>query len=315
MKINLIGKNFDKNSGQGIYKYSGELLSELKKTRNIILTNLDGEINHVQQPELIWKVLFKKKIITTIHDIIPIVYGERKFLFRVFFYFSVFLALIKSKKVIVDSISTKKDLIKYFSFAKDKITPIYLGTDDKKFYPLKKRNNKKFTIGYIGGLGKRKNVEIILRIAKETEKENILFKIAGKGPELKKLLELKKKLNLKNIEFVGFVPENKINAFYNSLNLFIFPSFYEGFGLPVLEAMACGIPVITSNRSSLPEVVGNAGILINPNSIIQIKNAIEKVINNKKLQKEMARKSLIQTSKFSWEKTVSEYLKVIRDIQ
>lgn len=314
MKINLIGQSFDKNSGQGIYEYSGELLNELKKTEYSISINLNGDVNHVQQPELIWRALFKKNVITTIHDIIPIVYGERKFLFRVFFYLSILVTCLKSKKIIVDSASTKKDLIRYFPSIKNKIRVIYLGVDFKKFYPIGKKLNKKFIIGYIGGLGKRKNVEFLLHVAKKLEKENILFKIAGKGPCLKKLLELKKKLNLKNVEFSGFIPDENLNEFYNGLDIFIFPSFYEGFGLPVLEAMACGVPVITSNKSSLPEIVGKAAILINPNNMLKIKQAIETVIHDKKLQKEMKRKSLAQASRFSWGKTATEYLKIMKNM-
>ena len=314
MKINLIGTSFEKNSGQGIYKYSGELLKELKKTDNLISINKGGDITHVQQPELIWKALFKKKVITTIHDIIPIIYGERKLPFRIFFYICVLFTCLKSKKIIFDSYSTKKDTLGFFPFIKNKMSVVYLGIDSKKFYPLKKKENKKFIIGYMGGLGKRKNIERILKVANVFKKENIIFKIAGKGPELNKLIRLKKEMRLNNVEFVGFIPENKINLFYNSLDLFLFPSFYEGFGLPVLEAMACGVPVITSNKSSLPEVTGNAAILVNPNKIEEIKRAIEKVLNSKKLQKDMRNLGLIRAKNFSWEKTAEAYLKVIKNI-
>jgi len=312
MKINLIGTSFDINSGQGVYKYSGEILNELKKQGFDVTVNSNGDINHVQQPELIWRALFKKNVITTIHDIIPIVYGERKFLFRIFFYFSILVTCLKSKKIICDSHYTKRDLERFFPFVKNKLDVVYLGYDSKKFYPLKKKNNKEFIVGYIGGLGKRKNVKIILKVAKELEKENILFKIAGKGPELEKLLELTNKLNLKNVEFVGFIPENRINLFYNSLDLFLFPSFYEGFGLPVLEAMACGVPVMVSDRASLPEIVGDAGVIIDIENLRESVRKIKEIIKDKRLQKTLIKRGINRANNFNVDKMLEKTLKVYR---
>ncbi len=315
MEINLIGKNFDINSGQGIYKYSGELLNLLKRKKYEVRINQNGVINHVQQPELIWGSLFKKNLVTTIHDIIPLVYGERKFLFRIFFYFSCLLSCIKSKRVIVVSESTKKDVIRWFPFVKHKIKVIYEGIDSHKFYSDKKSIHKKFIIGYIGGLGKRKNIEFILRLAKEFQNnKKVLFKIAGKGPELDRLLKLKEKMRLNNVNFVGFIPEEKLNKFYNSLDIFIFPSLYEGFGLPVLEAMACGIPTIVSNNSSLPEIVRDSGILINSKDTQRLSKIIINLIKNKKRLKEFSKKAIKISKEFNWNKTMDGTIKVYEEV-
>ncbi|MBU2477333.1 glycosyltransferase, partial [Candidatus Micrarchaeota archaeon] len=100
----------------------------------------------------------------------------------------------------------------------------------------------------------------------------------------------------------------------NLADLFVFPSFYEGFGFPVLEAMKCGCPVITSNVSSLPEVSGNAAIQINPNDINQLSQEIQKILTNKELKKKMIQKGLNQAKKFSWKKCAEKTLKVYEEL-
>lgn len=312
MRINLIGKCFDKNSGQGIYRYSGEILERLKQTENIILTNQTGEINHVQQPELIWKALFKKRVITTVHDVMPLFNNERKFLYRLFFYLSILITSVKSKKIICDSDCTKKDLEKYFPFTKWKNTKIYLGVSGK-FFPIKKREDKKIIIGYLGGLGKRKNVEFILKIAKELPELN--FKIGGKGPEKENLENIKKKLDLHNVEFSGFISDEKMNEFYNSLSLFFFPSFYEGFGLPIVEAMACGVPCIISNGGSLPEIMRGSGIIIDVNNLADSLKKIKNLIKDKKKIKELSQRGVEKAKVFDWKKCVDETIKVYEEIK
>lgn len=308
MKINLIGTNFNLDSGQGVYKYSGEILKRLTKTKNLIVINESGKINHVQQPELIWHALFKKNVVTTFHDVIPLLINERKKLFNLFFRISVFLAVIKSKKIITVSECTKNDLIKFYPRAEKKIEVIYEGVS-AEFFPITGKKSEFFpVIGYVGGLGKRKNIEFILKVAKIMPK--IKFKIGGTGPHKEKLLELSKKLNLKNVEFVGFIPEKEINKFYNSLNLFIFPSLYEGFGLPVVEAMACGTPCVISNQGSLPEIIGNAGIILDLKNLEMSRERILNLIKNKNKLKELSKKSIKRAKYFDWDKCVKKTLGV-----
>lgn len=177
------------------------------------------------------------------------------------------------------------------------------------------KNRKKFVIGYLGGFGKRKNLGFILKLAKKFGKDRkVFFKIAGKGPKKERLENMVKNLGLNNVEFVGFVPDEELNNFYNSLDLFLFPSLYEGFGLPVLEAMACGIPVMVSNIGSLPEIVGDVGMIISINNLIKTKEDIEKIIKNKKIRQEMKNKGIKRTKEFSWDKTINEIIKVYKSI-
>jgi len=338
MKITLIGQSFDKNSGQGVYKFSGYLYENLKKlnkdTKKVVIgdltsplktlfyniigsayksLNIKSNVYLFMMPEISLPCLFKRPSVVVIYDLIPLLIRERKEIFNKYFKFMMKIAL-KSNHLVTVSKSTKKDLINLLNVKKDRISLIYGGVDHKQFYPINKRKkNKKFTLGYIGGLGKRKNIEIILKVAEEFGQENVLFKIAGRGPELNKLIRLKNKLGLNNVEFVGFVPEEKLNNFYNSLDVFIFPSLYEGFGLPVLEAMACGVPIIASNRGAIPEIVGNAGILVNPQSTAQIIGGIKKLMHKKNLEI-LRKKSIKRAKRFGWETTAREYLKLLRNL-
>ncbi len=337
MKITLIGQNFNENSGQGVYEYSNYLYENLKKlndnikkvetgfSKNPIITlwknifvsfyktlKTKSDIYHFMMPEVSFACLFKRPSVVTIHDLIPlIIKNERKKSFNLYFKLMMKITL-RANHLIAVSNSTKKDLIRFFNVPENKISVIYEGVDHKKFYPIKnKRKNKKFVVGYVGGLGKRKNVEYILNIAKEFKNnKNVLFKIVGKGPDLNRLVKLKREMNLDNVEFVGFIPEDKLNKFYNSLDLFIFPSYYEGFGLPVLEAMVCGIPVMVSNVSSLLEIVNDAEILINPKKSEEAVEKIKEIIKNKKLQRKLTQKSIKRAKDFNWDKTAKETVKI-----
>jgi glycosyltransferase involved in cell wall biosynthesis len=264
-------------------------------------------------PEVAFSCLFKRPSIVVIHDIIPLIIDERRKSFNLYFKLMMKIA-IKADHLIAVSKSTKRDLINILKVPEDKISIIYEGVDHKKFYPEKKeKKNKNFVIGYMGGLGKRKNVDYILDIAEKFKgNTKILFKIAGNGPELDRLINLKKERNLKNVEFLGFIPEGRLNNFYNSLNLFVFPSYYEGFGLPVIEAMACGVPVMASNTSSLAEIAEDAGILIDPKKPEDAINQIKDIMKSPKLQKKLQKKGIERAKEFKWDKTASETFKTYK---
>ncbi|GAH85531.1 unnamed protein product, partial [marine sediment metagenome] len=114
--------------------------------------------------------------------------------------------------------------------------------------------------------------------------------------------------------FTDFVPEADLPVYYSGAEVFVLPSVYEGFGFPPLEAMACGCPVVTSNTSSLPEVVGEAGIMVNPLDTDSLAEAMRQVLTDDKLRKEMVRKGLEQANKFSWEKVARETLEVYNQV-
>jgi glycosyltransferase involved in cell wall biosynthesis len=117
-----------------------------------------------------------------------------------------------------------------------------------------------------------------------------------------------------DVRFLGFVPIEVLRIFYDAAKIFVFPSLYEGFGLPPLEAMAHGTPVVTSNVSSLPEVVGNAAVLVHPENVFEIMRALHRVLLDQKLREKMKERSYRQVTKFSWEKSVRRIMEVYREV-
>src|SRR5204862_675963 len=114
--------------------------------------------------------------------------------------------------------------------------------------------------------------------------------------------------------FLGFVPVDALRIFYDVAKIFVFPSLYEGFGLPPLEAMAHGTPVVTSNTSSLPEVVGNAAILVNPENVFEIMHALHRVLLDEPLRERMKQRGYDQAKKFSWDASAREILNVYENV-
>lgn len=239
-------------------------------------------------------------------------------------------ALNKSKKIIAISQNTKQDIIKLFHMTSDKIEVIPLAAnprfriikDIRMIYPvLKKYKLPSHFLLFVGTLEPRKNIVRLIEayyqlIRRKKELRNISLVIAGqKGWYYEEIFETVKKLNLQNnILFLDYVPDKDLPYLYNSALSFIFPSLYEGFGIIILEAMACGVPVIASKTSSLPEVGGDAALYINPYNVNDISQTMEKVILDSGLRKQMVKKGLRQIRNFYWEKTASQTLKVIKSL-
>ncbi len=231
-----------------------------------------------------------------------------------------------SNHLIAISKATKSDLLKYYKLSPHQISSVLLGFDKDIFY--NRSNNEinlvknKYSIGgnyilFVGTLQKRKNMSrLISAFAKLKNECKIKEKlvIVGKLGWLYDDIFIKvKRLGLSNsVIFTGYVPGSDLPALFSGATVFILPSLYEGFGLPLLEAMACGTPVITSKISSLPEVVEEAGIYINnPYSENEIAEKINLVVNNKPLQKELSQKGFLQVQKFSWKNCASKFLSII----
>lgn len=226
-----------------------------------------------------------------------------------------------SDKIIAVSEATKQDIVKHFSILPEKITVTHLGYQER-FKKISdqltiKKTLSKYKINFpyilfVGTIEPRKNIKnLILAFDKLQDNQKLknhhLVIIGRRGWNFSQIEETyQKSVNKEKIHFLNFVADEDLVYFYNGAKVFCYPSIYEGFGLPPLEAAACGVPVVTSNISSLPEVVGEAGELVNPNNYQEITNALEKILLSEKLQKEMSVKSLKQAKKFSWEKCARE---------
>lgn len=235
-----------------------------------------------------------------------------------------------SQHIITISNSTKRDIVSSYKISKNNITVAYPGYDQANFkHPMSEAKNKevknKYSIGnnyiiYIGTVQPRKNLIRLIEAVKRIENLELVVvgKMQGEGKEgwmYEETIQTPRKLGIEDkIKFLGFVPLEDLPYLLSGSKAFILPSLWEGFGIPAVEAMACGAPVIVSNVSSLPEVVGKAGLLIDPYSIDQIEQAIRTIISDKKLQSKCIRLGLIQSKKFSWEKMARVTLKVFNKL-
>ena len=266
------------------------------------------------------------KDIITIHDLTPIRFPNTQIPLTVVHY-KYFLPLLLKRSDIVISVSeySKKEISKYYKIPDSKIKVTYNGIDHDMYKPSRNYNEilNKYNINYqfilyVGTLEPRKNIPTLIKAFYKLRKKGTHHKllIAGsKGWKYEDIFETVKNLNLeKEVIFTDYIPNEDLPALYNAADLFVYPSFYEGFGLPPLEAMACGTPVITSNTSSLPEVVGDAGIMIDPYDVDGFANAMFEVLTNDGLRDDMSEKGLERANMFSWEKTAKETLKVYEEV-
>src|SRR5258708_1436107 len=234
---------------------------------------------------------FKKKEILFVYDISWYLFPQYHRFSRVFYYKMLFQRNIKKAyKIVTISENTKKDLIKFFKVESNRILVIYpnvpkVNNPEKK--PLIKLPQK--YILYVGTLEPRKNVKSIIKAFSYVKNKDCSLLITGKnGWKYKDIYELIKKLNLdKKIVFTGYITDEEKKYLYKHAKLFIYPSLYEGFGIPPLEAMSYGCPVITSDVSSLPEVVGNAGVKVNPKNIKDMTLQIDRILNDSSFKKEL----------------------------
>jgi alpha-1,3-rhamnosyl/mannosyltransferase len=228
--------------------------------------------------------------------------------------------LSKVEAIITISEFSKKEIINLLGLSPAKIYVTYLGVD-QKFMPGEKgmEGLPKEYVLFLGNLEPRKNLETLLRAYQSLPgnlRERYPMVIAGASgwhtQELKKALHLIQ--DREKPILTGYVPQQLLPDLYRGASLFVYPSFYEGFGLPVLEAMACGIPVVASNTSSLPEVVGETGILINPYDADELRDAIGKVLEDPGQRKEMSERGLERAKLFSWDKCARETLSVYQEV-
>jgi glycosyltransferase involved in cell wall biosynthesis len=265
---------------------------------------------------LLWQ-RSKANVIITVHDIIPCATKEYSSFADHILNNLAMHGLKKAQFIIADSEQTKKDLINLLHIPENKIHVIYLGIDHSYFYPkkVKKQTNR---ILYVGSESKRKNLASLFKAIAEVKKiipsvKLIKIGVSQDKKNHEKLVLLAKKLGIEqNIEWKGYV-ENLVEE-YRKAQVFVFPSIYEGFGFPVLEAMACGCPVICSDKSSLPEIAGDAAIYFDGCNYKDLANNIIKVLSDNKVQKTMMTKGVQQAKKFTWEKCAKETQEVYKKV-
>jgi len=275
MRIALLTRFFNSRNG-GIGVYSKNLLRELLRRGHEIdviattwrsaagyflytLVDLrfripkDVEVYHALSPaEAIY--LPKERSVVTFHDLIPLLPEYRKGLnlrSQVCHYWFLFVSrrAAKAAHIICNSEQTRREVIEKFSIPEDKTTVIRMGIHPF-LRPKRKRKHEKFVVGTLSYLDPRKRVDILIRAFRRVNDSDAELWIAGEGADRPRLERMAN--DDKRIKFLGFVPEEKLTDFYNSLDVFVFPSRIEGYGLPIVEAMACRVPVITLSDAIIP---------------------------------------------------------------
>ena len=222
--------------------------------------------------------------------------------------------LNQAQHIICNSYATAKDLVDFFHIPSNKITPIPLAYDSSHFQFLNLPTRNYFL--YIGRQDPYKNLQRLITAFSALPKRND-YQLWLAGPYDKRyspLLEIQtQELGINHlVKFLNYVPYDELPIIINQAIALVFPTLWEGFGLPVLEAMACGTPVITSNISSLPEVAGDGAILINPYHIEEITAAMKMIINDSETRKQLSEKGLKRVNQFSWEKTGLATVEVLK---
>ena len=264
------------------------------------------------------------RYVVTIHDLSFLVYPEHySFLFRSYYYHSIKNSIKNADIVAADSISTKNDIKKFYGIDDSKVEVIPLGLSD--FYDCKNAVYEAARIiddPYILTISthpKRKNIYGVLEALKKFKKIRQKIVIAGLITK-DNLIELNKEIKRLNLEdrviLAGYVDEEKLKNLYSNADLFIYPSFYEGFGFPILESMACMTPVITSNVSSMPELMPQKEWLVDPLSVNEIGEKMSKILNLSQIDKNrMLEQNYEFCKKFNWTKTARMYMEIFERLK
>jgi glycosyltransferase involved in cell wall biosynthesis len=271
----------------------------LKKIGSPLLVNLcnTAPLNYINK-------------VVTLHDITFKLFPNNfSFLFRSYYNFIIPRILQSSKKIITVSNFSKREILKHYNIKENKVDVVYNAVC-KVFNPIKNENSTKYILG-VSSLSRHKNFDMLIQAYNKIKCKDIkLYIVGGKNKYLRTSLTDEHNLN-PNIIFTGRVSDKELAELYSNSLCFIFPSLYEGFGIPPLEAMACGSPVVVSNVASLPEVCGDAALYFDPSNIDNISETILKVIKNDRIIKDLRRKGFIRVKKYSWKKSANKLISII----
>lgn len=288
----------------------------------ISVQRFTGEIDVFHSPDFVLPPVGDIPSVLTIHDLSFIHYPEAftpsllKYLNNV-----VPSSVARVNHVLADSLATKNDLIDIWQVPNEKVTVVYSGVNSS-FRPVTDKERidhlrKKYELGdnpyilSVGTLQPRKNYEMLMRAFKPVADsyDHQLIIAGGHGWMYEQIQKEIDQQGLgQRIRLIGFVEDQDLPALYSQASLFVFPSLYEGFGIPVLEAMACGVPAISSDSSSLPEVAGDAGLLISPVNQELWSKSIIQLLNDSARRTKMVAAGYLQARKFSWRKAAEQVL-------
>lgn len=333
-----ISKMHPASRKRGIGFYAENLISALREYTDVEV-NINEEDSNLQDTDLVHYPYFDLFLhtlpflkylptVVTIHDVTPLIFpkqypvgirGKLSFLLQK-------LSLGGVKAIITDSVSSKNDIHKLLGIDDHKIFAIYLApktiyqpiNDKSKLSKIKNMYNlpDRFSL-YVGDVNWNKNLINLTQASLDAELDIVLV---GNGFTQRDNLNHLELVHFKNflekfesnnrVHMLGFIPEDDLVHIYNLADLLLMPSYYEGFGLPILEAQACGTPVITGNVSSMPEVAGNGALFVDPYQVSEIEKAIRSIWDDASLRLNLIQNGFENVSQFSWKKTAQETVKV-----
>lgn len=300
-----------------------------------IVRRLGCNVAHI--PHMFWMPRgLSCPYVLTVHDLLEHMYGSRNFssLRRSMHFYLTRRVLRGAARVMAVSQFTKSEIEKLLGVADERIEVVYNAIDerflhghasdaDRQLIAERYQVNYPFLL-YAGAIRPHKNVVRIIEafsalkneLAKERRYGDLKLIIIGDDlsshPRLRRTVVSGGVQN--DVRFLGFVPIEVLRIFYDVAKIFVFPSLYEGFGLPPLEAMAHGTPVVTSNTSSLPEVVGNAALMVNPENVFEIQRALQQALLDGDVRTRMKKLGYEQAQRFSWESSVARILEIYREV-
>lgn len=284
-------------------------------------TLLPGKAKHCQAlhvPHYNVPILWRKKLIVTIHDLIHLEFAQDLSpAARVYSRLMLPLAIKKADAVICVSHKTKQDLIEKLGASEHKITVIHHGVDPI-FQPLQKKTGEPYFL-YVGLMKSHKNLGVLLNAFVQLRKKSgrdIQLKIVGKPDQKQKIVRQWLNLisNEPNISVITDVNDQELQGLYAHATALVFPSLYEGFGFPILEAMASRTPVIAAQASSIPEVAGNAALYFDPRSEAELVGCLEKILSDSTMRNQLIQNGTERIKQFTWQKAASQLERVYESV-
>lgn len=296
-----------------------------------IITHLPAQ----QMTTLLWRYPRLQSVVVTVHDIIPFLVRQNaeqstfRHPFDVVFDKLAMEGLKRSDAIISVSNYTKKTITEVLNYSPERVYVVHEGVTQEIFRPRNipstfyhryRLDPETPYILFVGSENPRKNLPLLIDAFSQIIKADPSVKLlkVGSSEYLPQAEMLKKKIFDLDLEekilFFEHISDEDLAYFYNLADLFVFPSLFEGFGLPPLEAMACGTPVVCSNAASLPEVVGDAALMIDPYDVDMLAEAMQAVLSDEALRKELREKGLRRAAEFTWQRTAQETIKVYRQM-
>jgi glycosyltransferase involved in cell wall biosynthesis len=283
-------------------------------------------VDILHSPANLAPLFFKGRSIVHIHDLCFVVNPQwYSFSFRTLYNFIIPRLARRAAKVITNSNNSRNDLLQFCDLQAERVSQVYWAVDDLFMSDLDETARAKKAdwplddyILYVGSLEPRKNIGTLLEAyellrLRHPERKTKLVLIGGESPLFAEV-RLKVKLFKEDILFKGFVSDTVLRDFYRHAGLFVYPSLYEGFGLPPLEAMASGVPVVTTMTSSIPEVVGDAALMVSPYDVEQLADTMSRVLTDASLRETLIGRGREQVRRFNWYRVARNTLAVYYEV-